>query len=105
MRSDWETIGSVYVDAGMLWVGDPCYTIAADTDAFVGSWDEFVARLQNSDGEGADHFTIGHSSPLGKGIGMAVSTGYGDVEYDVQVKYNGEGRVAALKIEFMGEDE
>jgi hypothetical protein len=38
-------------------------------------------------------------------MGMAISSGYGDGEYPVMVRYTPEGRVAALKIEFIKEDQ
>ena len=103
--SDWEEVGSVYVDAGMVWGGNPCYTIDPEGCAAVNTWDEFCQRLHNCDGEGGNHHIIGHSSPLGEGMGMAISSGYGDGEYPVMVRYTPEGRVAALKIEFITEDQ
>lgn len=103
--SDWEKVGFVYVDAGMVWLGDPCYTLDPKGCAAVNTWDEFCQRLSNCDGEGGNHHMIGHSSPLGEGMGMAISSGYGDGEYPVMVRYTPEGRVAALKIEFITEDQ
>lgn len=93
-----EQIGTIYVDAGLCWVGDPCYVIGKDASHGVKKWSDFCEKLWESRGDGQ------HAEPLGKGVGHAISTGYGDGEYPVFVEYGDEGRVKKIVIEFM-EDE
>ncbi len=90
-----QQIGTIGVDAGLCWVGDPCYVLGDDASSRVTDWMEFCGKL--------DHNKT-HNEPLGSGTGLAISTGYGDGEYPVFIETNGEGRVSAIRIEFM-EDE
>ena len=84
----------VYVDAGLIWIGDPCYIMGNDASNRVTDWSDFCKELGG---------TSGVSAPLGKGIGLAISTGYGDGRYPVDVAYNGEGRVTKVTITFIEE--
>jgi hypothetical protein len=43
---EWEQVAQIGVDAGMVWVGDPCYTMTPDTSfAIAENWQDFVARV------------------------------------------------------------
>ena len=91
-----EQIGTIFVDAGLCWVGDPCYVMGDDASSRVKDWmADFCDKLD---------FNKNHNAPLGDGTGFAISTGYGDGEYPVFIERGHEGRVSAIRIEFM-EDE
>jgi hypothetical protein len=98
-------IGEIGVDAGVCWIGDPCYVLHADhpPKAIGRSWDEFCDVLH------ADHkyptckqfcYDLGHP-----GLGVVVSTGYGDGVYPVYAEFNDEGRIAKVWVEFIGQDD
>lgn len=101
-------VGDVFVDAGAIWVGDPCYVISSDADYDKIAWNEFCHlwfefgsvehRLKNSP---APHV----SEPLGGGIGLVIDTAWGDGSYPVYVEYNENGRPSKVTIEFEGDDE
>ena len=89
-----EYAGSVYVDAGMVWVGDPCYVIGKDSSHAPEKWDDFVAKMD---------FVNPHAAQevLGEGIGLAVPTGMGDGIYPVFVERLSSGRVVALHVDLL----
>jgi hypothetical protein len=87
--------GEVCVDAGLIWIGDPCYVLGDDASHRVTDWIDFCDKVTDSNGV---------SAPLGHGTGLAISTGYGDGCYPVDVEYNGEGRVSKVTVTFIEED-
>lgn len=92
--------GHTDVDAGLIWVGDPCYVMGDDASSRVVDWgDDFCDPLWAS-----DHEEKGFSSPLGSGVGVAVQSGYGDGAYPVYVTYK-DGRIASVEVVFIGEDD
>lgn len=93
----WEKVGTMGVDAGLCWVGDPCYIMGDDASHRVRKWTDFCHALHGEDGNGG--------APQQFPAGVVVPTGYGDGEYDVFVKYGHEGRVAEVKVVFMKEDD
>ena len=46
------------------------------------------------------NYDLGHP-----GLGVVVSTGYGDGVYPVYAEFNDEGRIAAVTVEFIEPDE
>jgi hypothetical protein len=74
--------GHVYVDAGLIWVGDPCYVMGDDASSRVTDWGDFCGKLFNDPG-----YNEGFTKPLGDGTGIAVRSGYGDGSYPVYVTY------------------
>ena len=82
----------IYVDAGMIWIGDPCYVLGDDASSRVRDWSDFCQNLDRSGDI---------SAPLGLGIGLAIPSGYGDGCYPVTVERNDEGRVASVTITFI----
>lgn len=104
--SSWERVGEIGVDAGLCWIGDPCYVLhklpTADPNDYpkdIGfSWKEFCdildekERLQSRAAQ--FNFNAGHP-----GLGVAVSTGWGDGTYGVYVR-KAEGRVKAVMVIF-----
>jgi len=108
----WEEVGSIGVDAGIVWLGDPCYILhrndpaeqdSAPADIGV-SWHDFCERINARGiyrtGVAAFSHDAGYS-----GMGLCVSTAYGDGEYPVYVKRNRFGRIAEVKIVFAGMDD
>lgn len=96
----WEKVGVVGVDAGLIMVGDPCYHADGKRPKALGKdWQDFCHKLRDSKFDQNNSlqldYDMGHA-----GLGVVVSSGYGDGVYDVMVKKNSEGRVVALKVEF-----
>ena len=94
-----KKIGTVMVDAGIVMIGDPCYTLP-DDGSFRGEtardWGKFVDALY-TESEGRE----GHNyAPLGDGISVVVPSGYGDGEYPVYANVNDEGRVTSVTVQF-----
>jgi hypothetical protein len=87
----WKKIGVVSVDAGLIWVGDPCYI----AEGLPGkTWEGFCKLIDNREAIGFDH-------KLGvQGLGVCVHSGYGDGRYPVFARFNKEGRVMKIKIDF-----
>ena len=95
-----KLIGHMSVDAGLCWVGDPCYVMGSDSSHGVSDWDEFCSKITEM-----KH----HAAPLGDGIGFAISTGFGDGSYPVYIETSDEGewgeRVKSITIDFIGDEE
>ena len=106
--SEWEQVGVIGVDAGLCWVGDPCYILHKDGDKQpqdIGeNWVEFCNKLdQDDDVNPVAHqfnYDLGHP-----GLGVCVETGYGDGVYPVEIRKNSQGRVAEVRIIFISDDE
>jgi len=88
----------VMVDAGLIWIGDPCYVMGKDASHGVDEWGEFCEKMESEGFPNA-------CEPLGSGIGVAVSSGYGDGIYDVDIEESDEGqwgkRVKRVTITFI----
>lgn len=94
-----EKIGSIFVDAGIVMIGDPCYTLpddASDRTETIKNWDLFCNKLDDGD----VNFPFAN-----KGTGIVVSSGYGDGEYPVYIERDGNGVIASLTVKFVEEDE
>jgi len=93
-------IGTIGVDAGLCYVGDPCYVI----DNLLGSkpWARFLDDMYAGSPEGADapHWTV-HSTTgkLEFRAGIVTTTGGGDGEYPVYAKIV-DGRVRRILVDF-----
>ena len=88
----------VGVDAGLIWIGDPCYIMGDDASSRVKDWQKFCEKIK-------DHKHV--SEPLGKGTGVLVSSGFGDGQYDVSYETTNAGgwgeRVSKVTITFIDE--
>lgn len=93
--SKWEKVGIIGVDAGLCWIGDPCYCITPDcTDHPAETWSEFCDKI--SDGNYTQFkYKLGHN-----GLGVCVQSGYGDGSYPVFIKRTDDGRVKEVKVVF-----
>ena len=107
MKSSSKTavqIAEIGVDAGLCWIGDPCYILHANPlpRALGKDWEDFCDILRDG-GRNPDYmqfdYDLGHT-----GLGVAVSTGYGDGTYPVYAEFTECGRVARVWVEFIGED-
>lgn len=100
----WEKVGVIGVDAGVCWLGDPCYCVTPDAENHPApTWPEFVDALYSKDKDGPTcvqfNFAGGHP-----GLGVCVSAGFGDGLYDVYVKRartEAGPRIAELKVVFI----
>lgn len=102
--SGWEHVGFIGVDAGLCWVGDPCYVLHKGPDEKpkdIGKdWNEFCDKFYE---EGADEDCRQFSyDPGHPGLGVCVSTGYGDGSYSVYVRRDSRGRVMQVMVDFEG---
>lgn len=89
-------IGNVSVDAGLMWIGDPCYIIHAEKVAksLGNDWIEFAHGLR-----GQDFREYSHDSGAG-GLGVVVGSFGGDGVYPVYAETNERGRVLRVTVEF-----
>jgi len=92
----WEKVGTMCVDAGLCWIGDPCYVVSKDASHAWETWDAFCDELFAHPDYKSDACQM---VP-----GVVVSTGYGDGEYDVFVKRR-DGRIAEAKVVFITDEE
>ena len=104
--SDRELIGHIDVDAGLCWVGDPCYQ--SDSKSLFEDWGLFCDKLFAGQSEfhpPIGHVSFGHDNEIGEGKGIAVSTGYGDGKYPVYITRDSDGRINSVTVDFTQEDE
>jgi hypothetical protein len=93
----WELVGHIDVDAGICWIGDPCYILHREEglpETVGKDWSGFCDKLGS-----ADQKTFGHGGKSSEGLGVVVSTGWGDGSYPVFVKRK-NGRIAQVLIDF-----
>ena len=100
-------VGNISVDAGLCWLGDPCYFIQSlNLPQEITDWVSFVEAIGTS--RPTAH-AFKHTSGV-EGLGVCVSTGVGDGLYPVYANIEevpgwGE-RVTSVRIEFIeGEDD
>lgn len=90
-----ELIGYCDVDAGLIFIGDPCYQ--SDDKCNFTDWSKFCDNLHNN--RVNDVLKIKHD--LGhEGKGIVVQTAYGDGSYPVYVKRDKDGRIKEMTIKF-----
>ena len=96
MKSGSKKIGEIGVDAGLCWIGDPCYILHQEKnpEAIGNSWSEFCDKMEGMHKQ--FNYDLGH-----KGLGVCVSTGYGDGTYPIYAEFE-DGVIARVWIDFMG---
>jgi hypothetical protein len=85
---DFETVGYIGVDAGIVMFVDPCY-IVPDED-----WSKFCDELFEKEENGVTQMRGG----------IVATTLHGDGSYPVQVRRNSNGRVVEVRVLFDDED-
>ena len=96
-----ELVGEIGVDAGMCWIGDPCYVFGEERPKEIGkNWQEFCNILKEKGmyvkQTAQFNYDLGHA-----GLGIVTSTGYGDGGYPVYATFNDYGRVTKIEVEFI----
>jgi hypothetical protein len=113
-REEWTLVGHIGVDAGLCWIGDPCYILHTSEykdgkevptplpESLGKDWADFCNLLGES-------YPTMKSFPYAKGhegLGVCVSTGFGDGSYPVYARITNEGtwgkRVTAVFVDFLG---
>ena len=100
--SEMVKVGEIGVDAGLCWIGDPCYILHKEPNEIddlhksIGkNWSDFCDMV------GRNHtqfnYSMGHP-----GLGVCVSTGDGTYPVYANIK---NGRVMSVFIDFEGEEE
>jgi hypothetical protein len=106
MRKEKEKklLGHIDVDAGLVYIGDPCYLYGGDDFIDGGNlpprWDQVCASL-------GDKYPVNHSVPHAhgrNGQGIIASTCWGDGTYPVYAELNSEGRFGRIIIDFDEEE-
>jgi hypothetical protein len=100
-----ELAGHVGVDAGLIWIGDPCYILHdPNPSRYVGKdWPEFCEKFDEQRGNkglASFNYELGH-----EGLGICMETAYGDGTYPVYVERDREGRIIRATIEFDYQEE
>ena len=105
MSTEKKLIGHIGVDAGLCWIGDPCYVLPDDGSQRenVQDWDEFCNIMAGHQHVSFD-YSMGH-----EGLGVCVSTGYGDGYYPVVAEIIDDPdwgrRIKSVTITFIKDDE
>jgi hypothetical protein len=109
--TELEYIGSFAVDSGQAMVGDPCYL-----DEWQ-KWDSETTNFEEHTNKGGEYGYLGACNAtltnsygtLGAASSVVFNTGYGDGLYPVYAKFNEDGRISMVVIDFEdnveGEDE
>lgn len=100
--TDWEKIAEIGVDAGMVWIGDPAYTMTPDTPYPIASdWQGFARRIFESPFDQQRFARFEKDDGWGD-LGVAVLPGAGDGVYPVYVRRDQTtGEVAELRVVFV----
>lgn len=96
-------VGSLYVDAGIIMLGDPCYTLPDDGSDHIGDWSTFCDALHKSEKEGV------YKPFMSEHTAIVVDSGLGDGEYPVYVEYEDMGswgkRIKSVTVEFLMDED
>jgi len=98
-------IGSFGVDAGLCWIGDPCYILHKDQPPKdIGKdWSDFCDILGDKHEVSGDYQTAEFNYDKGhSGLGLCIQSGSGDGCYDVYIKKGSDGYIQQALIDFVG---
>jgi len=98
MRNHGELIGSVDVDSGSIFIGDPCYIVQDE------AWREFSRPYIAALHKNKVFVSLEHKVGF-EGKGVMACTLYGDGSYPVYAKFNKNGGIESMTIDFTQEDE
>jgi len=100
-------IGSIGVDAGMCFIGDPCYTLPYDAsqrtilDADGNDlWNSLIKEMGNKQHTSMSYRTKNRFNEYAEGLGVCVTTGHGDGEYPVYAEIE-DGIVKSVTVKFV----
>ena len=101
--SDWKQVGSVAVDSGCMWLGDPRYVLhceSGDEPVDIGEdWQEFCDRLDKI--MTSEIVAVPFRFNIGTdGLGVCVGGFGGDGTYPVEVLRGDNGIVKGVRIMF-----
>lgn len=89
-------IGEIGVDAGLVWIGDPCYIWEDGTaQEQIGDWSKFCAALEDT--PHPQHKNFGT-------LGVAASSGLGDGRYPVYAEIENEV-ITSITVRFLEDAE
>ncbi len=101
-------IGQIGVDAGLCWIGDPCYILhREEKPKDIGKdWRDFVNKLYSDTdfGNTAYKYTQFNHDMGHPGLGVCVQSGYGDGLYPVYADID-DGVVKKVWVEFVSDEE
>jgi hypothetical protein len=101
VKVKWERVGSVGVDSGLVWIGDPCYLFQDDNEppALGATYEDFLATLRDREVDNVAQFPYTNGKV---GLGVALYTAYGDGTYPVEVLRDVAGQVLEVRVRFGG---
>lgn len=94
-----ELIGTVGVDSGTMYIGDPCYISSDKRLHSKKGWKTFCEEVFWT-----KQFEESGNTEIGRGLAVVTDTAYGDGSYPVYVTKTSEGRTASVTIVFIDED-
>lgn len=97
MKSKYEKVGYITVDAGIVQLGDPCYT--SDDRNHADDWGGFCDKLIPGMKEGNGTYQVKHDNG-NPGKAVVVNSGFGDGAYPVEVKRDKDGTIREVRIKF-----
>lgn len=86
-------VGKVFVDSGLIMVGDPCYYLHKSDN-------KFTKEFGKDWGEFCEIALDGVTSQIGTGTAVVSKSGLGDGVYPVYVEFDDEGIPDMLIIDF-----
>jgi hypothetical protein len=100
---NWEKVGVVGVDAGLVWLGDPCYILHTKKPKAIGKdWGDLAKSLDLRLGNDAVQMNYDKGHP---GLGVIVTSGFGDGLYPVEVRRLADGTIAEVRIVFVAPED
>jgi hypothetical protein len=100
-RGKWERAGTIGVDAGLVWIGDPCYLFNDENEppTLGATYEDFIDTLRDREVDNVARFPHANGKV---GLGVALYTANGDGTYPVDVLRDVAGRVLEVRIRFGG---
>ena len=95
--STYEVIGEISVDAGLVYIGDPCYQSEDRCD--FSDWSKFCNTLDNENFRKEGFLVLEHQ-PGNPHKGIISTTYYGDGLYPVIAEKDKNGRIRSITIDF-----
>lgn len=105
MENGTKLLGIIGVDAGICWIGDPCYILhkkgqdKKDLNKVIGKdWSGFCDKLHETD-NAQFNYPLGHA-----GLGVCFGGFGGDGTYGVYAEYR-DSVIARVFIDFAGDED